>query len=208
MYVLKGKKYLLFLIPLCIVAFGIFVYPTLYKYDKLDQKYPVMINRITGETKVLTGNGWSAAGDYNRAAEKMKEYKDQIMDEISLQRENIKNETINELRNEINGLVSEELAGIDLSQVITQNEESYDKYDAYREAIGIPTIGDTVEEEYTGEYFSQGDSTDKVKEIMGTPDRITGSDLFQIWTYGNSSVSFKEGLVSGFNNTDNNLHVE
>ncbi|AET60284.1 hypothetical protein HPL003_17700 [Paenibacillus terrae HPL-003] len=41
-----------------IALFGLFIYPTLYKYDKLDQKYPVMINRLTGEAKILTQDGW------------------------------------------------------------------------------------------------------------------------------------------------------
>ncbi len=42
----------------CIIVFGTFVYPGIYKYEKLEQNYPVKINRFTGHTKILTSNGW------------------------------------------------------------------------------------------------------------------------------------------------------
>ena len=53
------------IIVVIIVLFGLFAYPTLYKYDKLDQKYPVRINRITGKTEVLTLRGWIEMKNYS-----------------------------------------------------------------------------------------------------------------------------------------------
>ncbi len=41
-----------------IIVFGIFIYPGIYKYDKLNQNLPVKINRFTGETQVLYNDGW------------------------------------------------------------------------------------------------------------------------------------------------------
>jgi hypothetical protein len=51
-------KYIM--ISLIVVVFGIFIYPGIYKYDKLDQRYPVRINRITGSTDVLVGTKWES----------------------------------------------------------------------------------------------------------------------------------------------------
>lgn len=44
-----------------IISFGLFVYPTMYRYDKLEQKFPVKINRFTGKTYVLYNTGWEEA---------------------------------------------------------------------------------------------------------------------------------------------------
>lgn len=43
-----------------IVLFGIFIYPGVYKYDKLNQNLPVKINRFTGSTQVLSTAGWKS----------------------------------------------------------------------------------------------------------------------------------------------------
>lgn len=53
-----------------ITSFGVLVWPGLYHYDKLDQKLPVKINRITGDTQVLTSKGWMKLGDYQPPAPK------------------------------------------------------------------------------------------------------------------------------------------
>ncbi|MGF9644011.1 hypothetical protein AAIH69_13470 [Paenibacillus sp. MABNS29] len=72
-----------------IVLFGLFIYPTMYKYDKLDQKYPVMINRLTGEAKILTQDGWQSTSDIDSALGKMEQYKGEISMEIDKQKEEI-----------------------------------------------------------------------------------------------------------------------
>lgn len=53
------KKIILITIStiLIILIFSVTIYPTVYKYDKLGN-YIVKINRLTGETNILTGNGW------------------------------------------------------------------------------------------------------------------------------------------------------
>jgi len=53
-------KYLALII--IIVFIGLFIYPTIYRYDKLDQKWPIRINRITGNTEVLYTTGWKEIG--------------------------------------------------------------------------------------------------------------------------------------------------
>lgn len=184
------------IVPLCICLFGLFIYPTMYKYDKLDQKYPVKINRITGETQVLTGRGWQSAEDYNRAAEEMSAYKDEILGQIDAQNEEIKNQVIEEIRSQIDEIKSE---------VASNQTTSGELYDAYREARGLTL---TEEETAPVEGFSKGDTPEKVKEIMGTPDSIYEVGPFETWGYGSSSIKFKEGKVTGWDNVDGNLIIE
>lgn len=45
-----------------ILFIALFVWPGMYKYDKMDQKWPVRINRLTGETEVLIPEGWVPLG--------------------------------------------------------------------------------------------------------------------------------------------------
>lgn len=49
------------LVLLCFIIFATLIYPTAYYYTSLkisDSEFPVKINRITGEAKMLTTNGW------------------------------------------------------------------------------------------------------------------------------------------------------
>lgn len=46
---------------LCIIIFAVFIFPTPHYYTTLkisSNEFPVKINRITGEAKMLTTNGW------------------------------------------------------------------------------------------------------------------------------------------------------
>lgn len=183
------------LIPLCICLFGIFIYPTLYKYDKLDQKYPVKINRITGETAVLTGRGWENADDYNSAAEEMSRYKDQIIAEIESQNESIKEDVLLTIQEELDFIAEKQASiatrpGNELSEPADENIEE------------VST--DSVEGERSDENsFELGDTKDTVKKIMGVPDSIIGAEPFVMWYYGDSRVDFKDGKVSGWDNDGN-----
>lgn len=58
----KIVLYVLSFLAFCLIL--VFVYPTLYVYDKIDQKWPVRINRITGKTEVLYLDGWYTLGIY------------------------------------------------------------------------------------------------------------------------------------------------
>jgi len=50
------------LFVICVGLFGLFIWPTPYRYDHIDYgsgtSYPVRQNRLTGSTKVLFPNGW------------------------------------------------------------------------------------------------------------------------------------------------------
>jgi hypothetical protein len=53
------------------LAFGVTVWPTMYERTTLKlgaAEYPVRIHRVTGETQVLTGNGWLRKGAMRPAA--------------------------------------------------------------------------------------------------------------------------------------------
>lgn len=168
----------------------------MYKYDKLDQKYPVKINRITGETQVLTGRGWQSAEDYNRDAEEMSAYKDDILNKINAQNEDIKNKVVEEIRSEIDEIKSE---------VTSTQLDSGDLYDTFRE---VRERNQDVDDTLPIEGFTKGDTTEKVKEIMGTPDYISEIDPYETWGYGLSTIKFYNGKVSGWHNIDGNLIVE
>lgn len=58
---MKSKIISFVMAILFIIVFGIFIYPGIYKYDKLNQNIPVKINRFTGSTQILTVNGWKSA---------------------------------------------------------------------------------------------------------------------------------------------------
>lgn len=167
-------------ILMCIAAFGLFIYPGMYKYDKLNQKYPVQINRITGETKVLTADGWKDVSNFDSAADQMELYKQEIEKMIADQNEVIKSSVIEEVRSEIENAKNEFISA---------------------SAASVAQGGN-------GEAFTLGDSTDRVKEVMGTPSRVREVGPLSTWYYGNSTVKFKDGKVNGWEDLDGNLFIE
>jgi len=51
--------------------------------------------------------------------------------------------------------------------------------------------------------FGLGSSIDQVLSAQGTPTAVYGD----IWSYGYSSVTFNNGVVSGYNNSARNLKI-
>lgn len=182
---MKNKVVLSILALLCIVSFGLFIYPGLYKYDKLQQQYPVKINRLTGSTQVLFPNGWRSM---DNSASQMEDYKVEIEEKISDQSEKIKNDVLASIRSELDAIKLEEEPSV---------------FDSVRNRDA--STNETVVNE---EYFTKGDSMEKVKEIMGTPDGVSGAEPYENWQYGLSTVSFKDGKVTGWRNTNKQLKVK
>jgi hypothetical protein len=56
--------------------------------------------------------------------------------------------------------------------------------------------------------FQIGTSLYVVQDIQGRPTEVMKYQEEEIWSYGNSTVTFKNGVVSRYNNADNNLKVE
>ncbi|MBA9088647.1 hypothetical protein FHR92_005165 [Fontibacillus solani] len=178
-----------------IICFGLFIYPGIYKYDKLNQKYPVKINRFTGNTQVLYPDGWADMSGYDTAETRMEQYKKEIEESISKQDERIRSSVLADIESELESIK------VNYS---SQTDEQLN-FDAIRNRYEN-TNGTNSNEENS--YFKKGDTTESVEKVMGTPDSIIGSELFEIWGYGNSSVSFSKGKVSGWSNTDNNLRIK
>ncbi|WP_156995896.1 hypothetical protein [Paenibacillus stellifer] len=87
---------------LIIALFGLLIYPGLYKYDKLEGKYPVRMNRITGETKILREGGWVKEGDAaSSTAGDEREQAVTRQDLVTL-RDEIRNELLQEMQNKLN----------------------------------------------------------------------------------------------------------
>ncbi|MCA0754883.1 hypothetical protein KP806_07460 [Paenibacillus sp. N4] len=182
---MKFSKMSYIIVPVSIILFGLFVYPTLYKYDKLEQQYPVKINRITGEVQILRGDGWITTADSNIYEDKMLAYKNEIEDLINRQNDEIAAQVTEAVKEEVLDEVTEQLASVE--QEITAYKEH--KTDAEN-------------------YFTQGDSMDKVKSAMGTPDSISNVGPYDTWYYGRSSVKFHNDVVSGWDNNDGNLMIK
>lgn len=55
---LMWKRATPFIAIVLVLLLLVFVWPTMYRYDKMDQKWPVRINRVTGKTEILYSDGW------------------------------------------------------------------------------------------------------------------------------------------------------
>ncbi|WP_435921278.1 hypothetical protein [Paenibacillus sp. DYY-L-2] len=182
-------------VAVCIAAFGLFIYPGVYKYDKLNQKYPVKINRITGETQVLYSDGWRNMDGYDGAAKAMENYKNEIEQMISEQNEEITNNVLESIQGQ--------LEIIKQNVISTPVSEQSSEYDAVRNR------DKTNAEETTTEYFSKGDTSERVKEVMGTPTGISSIiEGHESWYYDSSVVQFKDGKVTGWHDLSDNLLVK
>ncbi len=186
------KKYLKYpFIILCICAFGLFVSPGLYKYDKLNQKYPVKINRLTGKTTILYTNGvWETATSNEEDLKQFEEYKQQVIDKLDQQKDSIKQEVLTSIYDELSD-IKEKQASIDTRP---GNEPA--------EPLAV-----TVQEPDTG-TFTKGDTLKNVEKVMGTPDAVSKAGPYETWTYGFSTISFKDGKVEGWNNLSDNLRLK
>lgn len=58
-----------------------------------------------------------------------------------------------------------------------------------------------------GNFFLEG-TLDDVKSVMGTPTQIMNVGPLSTWYYGNSTISFTDEQVTGWNDRDNNLKLE
>lgn len=183
-------RYLFF--GLLIVVFGFFVYPTLYKYDKLDQRYPVKINRITGDAHVLRGESWEKVNNETTVSE-IEKIRQDIETKIENEREAVKDDVVSSVKDAaVQAAVEDSKA--QLEQILSEIESAKQEVMEYKQFKKDP-----------GNYFTLGSSDKEVKNIMGTPDTISGYAGHDRWNYGNSSVSFVDGKVTGWQDLDGNL---
>lgn len=65
----RDTKLIIVFVSITVLVIGILFWPTLYRYDKFNQRFPVRINRLTGYTEVLTWEGWSPMKQKSEKAE-------------------------------------------------------------------------------------------------------------------------------------------
>ncbi|AIQ48317.1 hypothetical protein R70723_22180 [Paenibacillus sp. FSL R7-0273] len=174
-----------------IIIFGLVIYPGLYKFEKLDQSFPVKINRITGDAKILTAKGWQDAGDYDYASALFAEYKQQVIDAMDGQSEIIKNDVMNSVHNDL----------VKAKNEIINTMESNTSHPTYPDGTSVFYSANnhmsSSKSEALAIKIGLGDSKDTVKQSLGTPDHITnGGDT---WYYGSAIISFNNGVVEGWN---------
>ncbi|MDH6371716.1 hypothetical protein M2444_003515 [Paenibacillus sp. PastF-3] len=200
-------------IIICIVAFGIFIYPGIYKYDKLNQKFPVLINRITGETKILFSDSWSTVGNIDAKLGEFESYKNEILEAINSQNEQIKERIIESVQAELDHgrkqLITETASepnptyedGTSVFDAVRNRDrgtESASEFIASSKEASISSIGITK--------FGLGDTKETVKKSMGTPSSIINDG--NTWFFGSSIVNFDNGIVIGWVDPLNALSLE
>lgn len=175
-----------------IIVFGIFIYPGIYKYDKLNQNLPVKINRLTGNTKILTATGWADINTptlseikkiENNINNRFEEYKTNLNDELIRR---ISNESISKIN------AASDNAILEIQKQLSDIEK---QINTYQKAATDPNS-----------YFTIGSTKDEVKKIMGTPTSI--DSYFDTWYYGSSSIEFKNNKVKSYSNFSDNLKVK
>ncbi|MEK5479887.1 hypothetical protein NYE70_23600 [Paenibacillus sp. FSL R5-0407] len=193
----KNKIALYFLSVLSLALIFVFVYPGVYKYDKLNQKYPVKINRFTGKTQILYSDGWADVSEYNSIDTKLDQQKQEIEELITKQEDRIVSDVLSRVQNELN-----------FTMPNTEDQNSTSDFDAVRNrSNGTPIISSPLPEEGRT-YFVKGDSSEFVESIMGTPDSVHSIGAMESWGYDLSSISFKNGTVSGWSNLSDNLKLK
>lgn len=184
----KDKIIKYVLTAICIILFGIFIYPGLYQYDKLDQKYPVKINRLTGQAKAMIGTNWKVIDNPEDSKPDLVAL---LKEELAKDREKLKKDMIAEAKKQISSEVT--------TDVKNELDSVKKEITAYKKFETDPS-----------NYFSIGSTKDEVKSIMGTP---TGTFKYifgdeETWHYGNSDVHFKNGKVIEYSNVARNLRIK
>lgn len=183
-----------------IILFGLFVYPTLYKYDKLEQNYPVKINRLTGDAEILSSEGWINVGESKAAADRMEAYKAEILAEIREGRESLRLELSRELDQSLNqmsssireDLINETMVDID------------DRLSEVRAAIADYRTSELD----PGSWFGKGSSMKDVEKAMGTPSSVSSYGSGETWFYGLASIQFNDGKVTGWRDSGETLRLK
>lgn len=181
-------------IAIIVVLFGIFVYPTMYKYDKYNQKVPVRINRITGEAYLLDPEGWKKAGSDVPSESEMEKLRREVINMLADDRNSLKSDIETDLKSDLDkikeGIVSDIQSDINSAKQDVQ---------VYKTAELDPNS-----------YFGMGSTMDEVKKIMGVPSGVNKFDYTneEIWRYDVSTVTFKNGKVVEWSDYSNNLKIK
>lgn len=172
-----------------IVLFGLFVYPTMYKYDKFDQRIPVKINRITGKTEFLYAQGWTVAAPTTTPSPTTTPLK---TPEPSKEPETYNGETYKQYYSRV-------IKELKPGQPIPDEDSLYLKWK--RAALGLGKMVDPKD------YFTIGSSQEEVKAANGVPTAIYTYSSELVWHFNQSTVTFVNGRVTKYSNTSSNLYV-
>lgn len=168
---MRTKNLLFVIISLGVLLFGFAVYPTIYRYDKMDQKWPVRINRITGTAEMLSTRGWEKLSNNDDAAKpaqaKLSKQTEQISrntKEIVID-DNVK--LINLNVNERNGITGEILNNS--NQQIAVDTISFTGYDAQGNVLsaqpGFLTLSSIyIDAKQTYSFNAYGADTSKLMQ--------------------------------------------
>lgn len=172
-----------------VLLISTFIYPTIYRYDKYDQKIPVRINRITGKTEMLNYDGWLVVG----IKKESKELETSVTTTPMPTTE--PDATYNgETFKQYYDRVIKEMPG----DTAPKKNTLYYRWERVRLGLDDNLVDPK-------NYFTIGSTKEDVKKVMGPPDSI--NNYFDRWDYGSSTVTFENGKVKEYGDSLNKLLV-
>lgn len=171
----------------------VFIYPTLYQYDKFDQKIPVRINRVTGSASLLYPTGWEPAESTEPSTPTLPTVTE--MDQFKKEMDN----RFNNLKQSIEKDMADKLSAQVVASIKSDIDKAKKEIQDYKTAQLDPNNS-----------FGVGSTKEEVKRIMGIPDStfINDPGNYEEWSYGLSSVKFVNGKVTEWRNTTKNLKLK
>lgn len=183
-------------LTLVIILILIFVYPTLYQYDKFNQKLPIRMNRISGTTEMFDGTGWNVTEKEKPKASEMNQFKKDMDDRFNNLRDSIEKDISDKLSSQVVTSIKGDLAKA-TSDIQDDIAKAKSEIADYKKSQLDPNNSFTV-----------GSTEDVVKKIMGTPTSISTISYLSTWYYGSSRVEFSYDKVTGWNEGNKKLNTK
>lgn len=177
-------------ISILLILVGLFVYPTMYRYDKFDQKIPVRINRVTGKTELLSTQGWMVATSTPTPEPPPIKVVAPIPSP-SPTPSTYNGETFQQWYERV-------IKELPEGQTAPSRTLLFFRFERAR--LGV--YDKLVEPK---DYFTLGSTKNEVKKVMGAPDSI--DTYFDTWWYESSSVKFENSKVKEYHDSQTKLLV-
>lgn len=167
-----------------------FVYPTIYRYDKYDQKIPVRINRITGKAEMLFLNGWAAATSTPTPQTTEKPLKTASPSPSPTPIPIYNGETFSQYYDRV------------IKEIPGDSAPSRNTLFFRWERARLGLLDKLMDPK---DYFTIGSTKEDVKKVMGPPTSI--DSYFDTWYYDTSTITFSNGKVKEYHDSLNKLLV-
>lgn len=184
-----------FAITLVVILVGFFIYPTMYRYDKFDQKIPVRINRVTGKTEFLSLSGWQlAAATPTPTPAQISKLVVSTPSPSPSPELTYKGETFNQYYERASN-------NLNPGQSKPTRGAMFIEWEQARLGLSDRLV-DPID------YFTVGSTKDEVRKVMGVPTSISVYSTGDDWYYDTSVINFdKNDKVKSYHNFGDRLKV-